>query len=288
MFESISTHRLDHIVHLTPVASVQEASEQFRSLGFNVLTGGTHEDQLTANALIVLADGAYFELISFTKHVSDYPPGSPQRDARENHRWAAKKPGWVDYGFLGNGSMDERISDTINARANKILYEPEFHGGRRNPSGQVLQWLITSAAAKDRIGVLPFYCGDITPRELRASVPTSPASNVEHPNTALGFSHVHVLCKEEEIAKIAQEITYTVGHEPNTTEDSDSKRFSWPIHTSSDFDSRLILSAPSTTEEHQFLGDRDRSAAIHEIGFRVKDERKQGSVMTPYAKIVFT
>lgn len=29
-----STNRLDHIVHLTPVASVQETSEQFRKLGF--------------------------------------------------------------------------------------------------------------------------------------------------------------------------------------------------------------------------------------------------------------
>ncbi|KIK60215.1 hypothetical protein GYMLUDRAFT_85528 [Collybiopsis luxurians FD-317 M1] len=278
----VSTNRLDHVVHLTPVASVQETTEQFRHLGFNVLSGGTHEDQLTANALVVLGDGAYFELISFTRNVSDYPPGSPPRKARENHRWASQKPGWVDYGFLGNGSLTERISDIIDARAGRKLYEPEFHGGRKNPDGQVLEWLITSAVEADRIGVLPFYRGDIISRKLR--VPTSPASNIQHPNTAVGFSHIHVLSREEDIVKIAQEITHTVGHEPKTTE---MMTFSWPIQTDADFDSRLILSAPSNSEEREFLDERNHAAAIYEIGFRVKDEQKQGVVMTPHARIVF-
>lgn len=52
------------------------------------------------------------------------------------------------------------------------LYDPEFHGGRKNPDGEVLEWLITSANTKSKSGywkALPFFCGDITPRRLRVS-----------------------------------------------------------------------------------------------------------------------
>lgn len=118
----------------------------------------------------VLSDGVYLELISFTHEVDFYPIGSSEREKRENHPWASKEPGWIDYAFLGNGSAEIRISDIINKRASAenslAFYIREQKGGRRRPDGQVLEWLIS--APKER-GVLPFFCGDITPRKLRVS-----------------------------------------------------------------------------------------------------------------------
>ena len=157
--------------------------------------------ELTRRSLLqVLKEGTYIELISFTHPVSYYPPGSAERTAREAHRWAKESPGWIDYAFLGNGENEvgRRVSDAVNKRwwaANagsgsgdrggglegrdeeqgregrkEALYLEETKGGRVRPDGQVLRWLITAPASEDVLGVLPFFCGDVTPRRLRVSL----------------------------------------------------------------------------------------------------------------------
>ena len=55
---------LDHIV--IAVADLDTAIADFRSLGFTVQPGGRHPGRTSHNALIVFADGAYFELIAWT------------------------------------------------------------------------------------------------------------------------------------------------------------------------------------------------------------------------------
>ncbi|KAE9408058.1 hypothetical protein BT96DRAFT_20352 [Gymnopus androsaceus JB14] len=209
-----STNRLDHIVHLTPPGSLNETTEQFQKLGFNVLSGGSHADGLTENSLIILADHVYLELISFVKPVDAYPPGSPGRLARENHRWASKKPGWIDYSFLGNGSETILISDIINSRAeaggDDALYSPETPGGRTRPDGEILKWIITSPLpAEGTPPPLPFFCGDVTPRESR--VPTNPSSNTEHPCTAKGIAFVHLQVPSETWDYFSQSLDYVIG-----------------------------------------------------------------------------
>jgi len=127
--------------------------------------------------LQVLSDGVYLELISFTHPASHYPINSPERRKRDHHRWASKSPGWIDYAFLGNGSTDHErsISNVINRRAAKegtagdVIYVPEVPGGRKRPDGVELKWLISSSQRDEQIGVLPFFCGDVTPRDLRVS-----------------------------------------------------------------------------------------------------------------------
>ncbi|KAF9459107.1 glyoxalase-like domain-containing protein [Collybia nuda] len=288
-----STNRLDHIVHLAPPASVQETSELFRELGFTVLTGGTHEDGLTANALVVFPTGSYFELISFTEPISAYPPGSPERKKRDNHRWAKNQPGWVDYGFLGNGSQTERISDIINTRAAKNgytnpLYDPEFHGGRKNPDGETLEWLITSANTKsgsEYWKMLPFFCGDITPRRLR--VPMDPPSNTQHQNAAVGLAHIRLLALRDSVPAVSRQLTYVVGNEPNLVGSSLGPTYSWDIDTGDDaLPCRLILGRPENNEEEEFL-KAAVGVPLFEIGFWVKGRPSSDSVMTPYAKIVW-
>ena len=123
----------------------------------------------------ILSDGVYLELISFVHPLSHYPPGSDERHRRETSPWAEafKRPGWIDYAFLGTG--DTTISRIINERAcadgSGAQYDPEVSGGRVREDGKVLQWMVTlpnvQGEEQGGRGTLPFFCGDVTPREWR-------------------------------------------------------------------------------------------------------------------------
>ncbi|KAJ8699310.1 hypothetical protein PTI98_002437 [Pleurotus ostreatus] len=196
---SPSTNTLDHIVHLSHPGALDETISRFRELGFkysycilieNVIPGGTHADGLTSNALVVnchpivsprllftqkvqiFEDGTYLELLNFVKPAASYPAGSPERAKRDSHPWAPKNPGWIDFAFLGTGEDKHSggtgvISEIINARSKDVRYLGEVAGGRETPAGKILKWLITSPAKQHGRGVLPFFCGDVTPREWR-------------------------------------------------------------------------------------------------------------------------
>ncbi|KAF9265879.1 hypothetical protein L218DRAFT_859520 [Marasmius fiardii PR-910] len=274
---SVSTKTLDHIVHLTPPGSVEETAEQFRKLGFNVLPGGRHAEGLTENALIVLQDGVYLELISFVHPVSWYPPDSAERQARENSRWAKKFPGWIDYAFLGNGSKegDRRISEIINHRARSDgisdLYSSEVEGGRERPDGKVLKWLISSPFT-ERLGALPFFCGDVTDRSLR--VPAEPKSNLEHPCSAVGIAHLHITCSSSEIDTLVKEFACVIGDPPKKSNES---RFEWELNTLT----------PSPSRSSRLIVDVSDSSipSISELGIYVQRDPDEDSTTTPFGRI---
>ncbi|KAK7037561.1 hypothetical protein VNI00_011053 [Paramarasmius palmivorus] len=245
---------------------------------FTVLPGGKHADGLTENALVVLKDGVYLELISFVHPPSWYPPGTPARLKRDSHRWAKSSPGWIDYAFLGNGSEICRISDIINNRARSDghddLYAPEQSGGRTRPDGNVLKWLITAPPA-EKTGILPFFCGDITNRSLR--VPTEPPSNAEHPSSAIGISHVLLSCASAEIEGLKRQIIYVVGEDPVT---SRSQLFEWNLTTLNGErgqSCRLILEENASSSK---LG-----TSIAEIGIYVDTMPNKDTAATPYGII---
>ncbi|KAF8894828.1 glyoxalase-like domain-containing protein [Infundibulicybe gibba] len=266
-----STNILDHIIHLTPPGSLEETSGDFRGLGFAVIPGGTHADGLTENALVVFADGVYLELISFTHHVSYYPPGSPQREQREAHQWASKQNGWVDYAFLGSGSKTDSISKIINDRAKG--------GGRTRPDGKTLEWIISAPEGENR-GMLPFFCGDVTPRNWRVEN--------DHANStpSNGISHIRILAPPEQFSTISRQITFAVGAPPNSV----TPIFcSWMLDTPrrGANSSLLVLSQPSNAEEIDFLGSV--GVGVYEVGFRLsKGEQSGGRAgYTPHGKITW-
>ncbi|KAF8162765.1 glyoxalase-like domain-containing protein [Crassisporium funariophilum] len=283
--QDTNTRTLDHLVHLTPPGSVETSSKQFRELGFNVLPGGTHAGGLTANALVVLDDGVYLELISFTHPASHYPPGSEERTQRDNHSWAAKLPGWIDYAFLGNGSHQESISAIINQRGRKddsgVVYGLEQDGGRQRQDGEILKWLISAPEPQQR-GILPFFCGDVTSRQLR--VPSEPPENTQHPSTARGIAYIRVLSDSASFSRVLKQLNSVIGHEPVSSTQNES---SWLLDTVHETKKkpRLILSTAGNDDETAFL---DKSAqGFYEVGFYVDEGGKSGSQSTPYGRIVW-
>ena len=108
---------------------------------------------------VVFEDGTYLELLHFTS------PPSPD----DPNPWAHKHPGWIDFAFLGNDGTPS-IAETINRRAEAtgsgVRYAGEVRGGREREDGKVLEWLISGPPEGAR-GTLPFFCGDLTPRDWR-------------------------------------------------------------------------------------------------------------------------
>ncbi|KAF5372900.1 hypothetical protein D9758_001451 [Tetrapyrgos nigripes] len=280
-----STKCLDHIVHLTPPGSVRETASQFEKLGFKVLPGGQHADGFTENVLVVLQDDVYLELISFVHPPEYYPPGSPPRMKRDSHKWASMSPGWIDFAFLGNGSETTRISDIINRRTKadgrEPFYRSEASGGRLRPDGVELKWLITDPLL-DFKGVLPFFCGDVTPRNLR--VPDDPPSNTEHPCSALGVAFLRIHSTSNLLADISRRISDVVGELPRNSEGKQE----WELETLNQAKLRqrchLILEANDPENAASVSG---ASAGIFELGIYVREEQPNRTVDTPYGRIVW-
>lgn len=161
---------LDHVV--IAVNDLDRAVLDYQSLGFTVYPGGVHHGGVSHNALVVFADGAYFEIIAY-------------REAAPANRW------WRVLTTAGEGIVDFAVlpenteTDLRAARARGLDVEGPTPGGRLRPDGVRLDWQIVRPATTD----LPFWCGDVTPRELR--VPEGAIR--DHANGVTGISAVRIL-----------------------------------------------------------------------------------------------
>ncbi|TFK81920.1 hypothetical protein K466DRAFT_590928 [Polyporus arcularius HHB13444] len=274
-----STKILDHIPHLTPPGTLQASADAFRKLGFTVIPGGTHAGGATANALVVFADGTYLELIHFVR------PPAPD----DPNPWARKQPGWIDYAFLGTGG-EPSIADAINARAEKegtsdTVHYAESKGGRRREDGKVLEWVISSTAEGLR-GALPFFCGDVTPREWR--VPLEPRSNAEHANTALGVAYIKLLVASDNFDASKKQLSTVLGAQPHTATgtlaswDLEEQPAHIGVHAAAP---QLVLAAAQDDEERAYV--QEHGPGIYEVGFLVSDVTKAGSARTPFGRVVW-
>ncbi|SEB14003.1 VOC family protein [Variovorax sp. YR216] len=163
------TLQLDHIV--IAVNDLETAIADYTALGFNVLRGGDHPGRTTHNALVVFADGSYFELIAW------------KAPAPEERWWQLLQrhgEGVVDFALL-----PQSTSETVAAAAQRgLVLDGPLDGGRLRPDGERLRWQTARAPSPD----LPFLCGDLTPRALR--VPEGSAR--VHPNGATGVASLAI------------------------------------------------------------------------------------------------
>ncbi|MCZ2495286.1 VOC family protein [Xylophilus sp. Kf1] len=160
---------LDHIV--IAVTDLEQTIADYAALGFQVLRGGDHPGRSSHNALVVFADGAYFELIAFKA------PSPVERWWGQLDRHGE---GIVDFALL---PPDTAATVAAAARRGLALQGP-LDGGRLRPDGERLRWQTARSATQD----LPFLCGDLTPRALR--VPEGEAR--AHANGALGVAAMTV------------------------------------------------------------------------------------------------
>jgi len=160
---------LDHVVIV--VRDLDAVVAAYRAAGFTVAPGGRHPGRNTRNALVVFADGAYLELITYD---------APSPDERWWRVLEAHGEGLVDFALLPRD-----ISGVVAAaRTRGLAGLAERPGSRARPDGVRIAWQSARPATSD----LPFLCADLTPRALRV-----PEGEVRlHSNGALGIAEVRV------------------------------------------------------------------------------------------------
>jgi catechol 2,3-dioxygenase-like lactoylglutathione lyase family enzyme len=184
---------LDHVV--IAVSDLDRAVADYQSLGFTVYPGGVHHGGVSHNALVVFADGAYFEIIAY-------------REAAPANRW------WRVLTTAGEGIVDFAVlpenteADLKAARVRGLNLEGPTPGGRLRTDGVRLDWQIVRPTTTD----LPFWCGDITPRKLRV-----PEGGIRHhANKVTGISRVRVLVAD--VAASTERYRALVGPEAVSTD----------------------------------------------------------------------
>jgi catechol 2,3-dioxygenase-like lactoylglutathione lyase family enzyme len=167
-------NRIDHVV--IAVRDLEQASNDFRELGFTVIPGGEHAHRASHNALIAFQDGSYIEVIAF-HDVGD----------RSGDDWwdqLQKGEGFVDFAVL---------TDDLDAVAERLRkggqeFTGPSNGGRTRTDGQEIAWKVARPAPTESVR-LPFVIEDVSPIELR--VPSGDAAI--HANGALGLHGIYGL-----------------------------------------------------------------------------------------------
>jgi catechol 2,3-dioxygenase-like lactoylglutathione lyase family enzyme len=169
----MSISNIDHIV--IAVDNLEQTIVDYQELGFTVFPGGEHPGGRSHNALVIFADGSYFELIAFKQE----RPGWRWWDVLQSHG-----QGLVDYALLP--TEVERDYDALRERGLEI--DGPIDGGRTRLDGQQVVWKNARAKTSD----LPFLCGDVTPRVLRV-----PEGEVrEHANGVVGVAGITVVVRD--------------------------------------------------------------------------------------------
>jgi len=279
-----STKILDHIVHLSPEHTTDGPLNEFKELGFTVIPGGTHTGGETSNVLVILKDGVYLELLIFN---------SPNRSP--SHHWGTRRPGWIDAADLGT---DEHLAEVINGRyaggSGEGLYKAQQPGGRltKTPEGEEreLKWRITIADERAAKGELPFFCEDLTPREWR--VPTSPASNMVHPNGALGIATLTYVTPSSNLKAFSEQLTAVFGSQPFTKMAYGYEVLSWSLHAphpivvgDKTLPAEFHLRAADSSDE----GEEARGTGLYEVALWVSGGTKSDGEVAKnkYGKIRF-
>ena len=169
--------QFDHAVIL--VNDLEQASSDYRTLGFHVFFGGVHADSKTHNSLIVFRDGTYLELLAPTN-----PALLDGLDADDKSSFLfmfARGEGFGGYALLSSNLE----SEVARMQQRGLPIQPRPPGGRARSDGQALRW--RSAMLEGTM--TPFFIQDDTARNLR--VPDDPDS-IQHPNGVTGVAGIMV------------------------------------------------------------------------------------------------
>lgn len=189
---------IDHIIIL--VDNLDEAVQTYRDWGFTIGYGGEHASGKTHNAIVVLHDNSYLEILAF-------------KQPDPTHPWYGKPLGLVDIALLPTAIVD----DIAAARSRGIEFGEIRTASRRRPDGQLAEGQIARASAPD----LPFLCGDLSARALRYPTDATP----DHANGAQGVAEVHMVVND--LAASADRYRALLGVEP--VAGATDRRIAFPI-----------------------------------------------------------
>jgi hypothetical protein len=197
---------LDHIIVLLPHSLLHDLPTSL-SDAFTITPGGKH-NTATENQLIVFADGAYIELISFI-------PGADEEEAKKKHWWGRKANGTIDYA-LTSPSVPSSFPPS---------HDSPKEGGRIRPDGTKVEWVVTFPKPDFERGSVPFFCHDKTPRDLR--VPLDEAKTT-HPSGAVGAAGLTVRVPREAWEEVLKAYEGVFGSPSSTSDGGDEAVYEAP------------------------------------------------------------
>lgn len=163
--------KLDHVI--VSVYDLDQATADFRDLGFNVVYGGRHGDNITHNALICFRDGSYIEIIALTGE-----GGTPGTDSLGSV--ITRGEGIIGFALRADDLSEQ--ADRINTSGFTVLNQ--IPGERVRQDGQHVMWTMMNTR---EFGFAPFFIEDVTPHNLR--VPDDDETT-RHDNTAFGVAGI--------------------------------------------------------------------------------------------------
>ena len=266
---------LDHIVILLPHKDVAEPPKWLTD-HFTITPGGVHAGGQTENKLIIFRDGSYIELIAF---VNDDPKH------RTGHRWGDKKFGIIDFALSSQEDADESyalLKDRLAKAEVGVKYEQPEAGGRTRDDGQVLKWKVTVPAKPTLRGEAPFFCHDITPRDLR--VPFSEKST-SHPSGAYGVKGFKIYVLQERVGDLSKAYSAILDVK-NGSVDSKVGRFEVRSLRSVEGKSGAVLSIQEPSEDERKRLVADRGVLLCDLEFGKIDSTEESS-QTPRIKLEY-
>lgn len=219
----MSKAQLDHIIILIPFDVLKKLPNSLTS-NFHITPGGRHGDNKTENCLIVLSDGVYLELIAF---VDD------SQDLKRGHWWGELPNGIIDFALTSSsvddlaeaGGVRELMSKSQGGLSAK--YQEPRAGSRIRGDGKEVKWFVTFPTSLDdgdkglRRGSVPFWCHDVTDRELR--VPAHDNVAVDHPSGATGVKRVVLGVPKGRLAAFTETYRTITGSQREPGDDSSSE-----------------------------------------------------------------
>lgn len=115
----------------------------------------------------------------------------------------------------------EGVNERLEGGKTGVRYERPREGGRKRPDGVELQWKVTWPVVVGELAVqrgeLPFFCHDITPRELRVPLEEE---NTKHPTFCYGIKTMGIYVPEDR-AKLLADAYAAVLDTSNIKEDGE-------------------------------------------------------------------
>jgi hypothetical protein len=256
-------YSLDHIIVLVPHKTLREPPAALTTL-FTLFPGGNHAGNKTTNTLILLKSGVYMELIAF---IDD------SESNKHGHWWGRKTPGTiVDWALTSPNVKDvEAVRHRLSAGKTDVQYDQPNAGGRIRPDGEEVKWETTFPQKSVVRGSIPFWCHDITPRELR--VPSNGVATT-HPSGAIGVAEVVLVVEEDQLP--AQVDVYKAIFDTEPEEKDGRFYFKLTSPTGDGLGSPVVsLGAAKTSAEREVIV-QNGAAGVYELVLRV-----DGSQGTP-------
>jgi len=214
---------IDHIV--ISVNDLEAAIKSYSALGFKVIKGGKHGSGITHNALIIFADGTYFELIAVVEGAD-----TSKAEFLELIRQGDDE-GCTGYALVADDLS--KAAEEIKKRG--IDVGAVRDGSRKRQDGIDIAWKMTNLDESRS----PFMIEDVTERKLR--VPTE-EPYIQHDNGVLGISSVLILTGD--LISSSKRYEAIIG---STAQKSD-KNATFPIAQST-----IILQSPTSGVERDYV-----------------------------------